>query len=950
VGYGVADKVDSSLSTVTPHPLPPLPKAERGFCLPVATRPATLAPHPSPKPNRKPVTGGIISGSYYARRRSLPLQLRSYLFLGVVVLLTALSGWLFSARKFNYGLDVQGGVRLVYQLEQPKNKNITMAEAQRRVLTVFQNRAAGGLGVAEPVIQPKGDDQIIVELPGAISIEEARNVMGTTAKLEWYHANNVKGPQASFRPYTASNNPDSSKPEVWLTDNQGNSIKPRLENGQPNPRYASIIKSWPLILEGEDLKDARPQAAPGGNGYQPTFEFTSEGARKMEQWCRNNFGREENLAAVLDGRILSLSHLQKEAIISDQGVISGSFDAAYVISLTDLLKSGALPVDLKEISSNAVDPTIGTFALNQIVQTGVIAFAIIALFMIIYYVFPGVIALIALLLYVLFTLTALKMVNATFSLAAIAGFILSVGMAVDANILVFERVKEEMREGRPLMTSIELGFKRAFSAILDSNACTIITSLVLSSFGTGPVKGFASTLIIGVAISLFTAVVVTRSLLVFLVGSGLGANPKWYGLSRGWFGERLESEANTKPLKIIEKSKLYFIISILTIIPGMIFLAMGGLKKNVEFSGGFEVQYVAQANTSSKSIIETLESKGIRGANVKFGTGSEAVMGADGKPLNINGQPAKLGADGKPLETETLRTQNVRLAMVTVPPTANTPLDKVPESKAYILTALGLKNEDVKNFSYVGSTIRDETIRNAVMGVLLSCGGIILFLSIRFGLALGGMIIGFRFAMSVILALIHDVLVVIGIAAILGALLGWEMSALFISAMLTVIGFSTHDTIVIFDRIRENLRKPLPGEDLSNLVNRSITQSIARSINTSSTVIVTLILLIALGSASPDLQFFNAVMLAGIISGTYSSIFNASPILYLWDKLVIKNKGEEGSLIAIARRSQSRVRLTRPEVATDGAPAEAAKPAAGYAQTRRRRASEQYNQNIDDEL
>jgi len=242
---------------------------------------------------------------------------------------------------------------------------------------------------------------------------------------------------------------------------------------------------------------------------------------------------------------------------------------------------------------------------------------------------------------------------------------------------------------------------------------------------------------------------------------------------------------------------------------------------------------------------------------------------------------------------------------------------------------------------------------------VLSSVLIILYLALRFGFALGGFKIGLRFSVSTILALLHDILVVIGLAAITGYLLNWQVSALFISAMLTVIGFSTHDTIVIFDRIRENLRRPREGEDIGNLINRSITQSLARSINTSMTVIFTLALLIAVGSATPELKLFNAAMLVGIISGTYSSIYNASPILYLWD-LTIGKKNPSETLLGIVRASRVKVKLrapvqepgpaARPAAATAAAPA----PAAGqpsYGQVRRRRASEveRSKRSIDDE-
>lgn len=785
---------------------------------------------------------------------------------------------------------------------------MTKAQAQNLVTMVFEKRAQGMLGVVESNIQRKGDDQIIVELPGKITLDEARSIMGSTAKLVWYHATNLNTEQVSYRPYVDIDGKDSKNPVVSFrrANGSGDTIEPGT------PEYAQVIAGWTPIIEGTDLASARVEGTPNGKAI-PVFTFSSEGSKKMEAWSKAFFGKQEKIAAVLDKTVISVAPLEKDAIIRDGANITGDFTVEYVKTLTDLFNSGALPVPLNEISASTVDPTIGKFALNQIVTTGAIAFSIIALFLIIYYVFPGFVALAALGLYVLFTLTAMKLFNATFSLAAIAGFILSVGMAVDANILVFERFKEEMREGRTLEKAIDLGFNRAFPAILDSNACTILTSLVLYRLGTGPVQGFATSLIIGVAISLFTAVIITRSLLKFLVGSGIGTNPKWYGLGRNWFGEKFEQTANENPIKIVEKSKLWFAISAITIIPGVIFLATSGLKANVDFRGGYEAQIAVKSDVTGKSINELLEKAGYKDPNVKFASARDE------------------------------KDQPFRLAMLTLPE-EGTLKDAGNDAGVKIAEAIGYTKDDLKGFSKVSATVRDETLRNAVLGVVISSALIVLWLAIRFGFALGGFVMGLRFSMSVILALIHDVLFVLGVASIAGALLGWEVSALFISAMLTVIGFSTHDSIVIFDRIRENLNRPLPGEDMSHLVNRSVSQSFARSINTSLTVVVTLVLLIAFGSATPDMQLFNATMLAGIISGTYSSIFNAAPILYLWDKAVVKRRGESSSMIAVAKQAAA----DRARAALSTSSGQVADAPQSYGQTKRRRANDQYSKHIDD--
>jgi len=795
---------------------------------------------------------------------------KGLVFLGIVVFLAALSGYIFKSQDFVYGIDIKGGIRLTYQLkfdpakeaEQRKDiKGIT-----NRLITILESRITGALGVAEGSVMRKGEDQIIVELPGTKDMDRARALLSSTAKIIGYHATNVNSPRADFRRYAVGDLTRDEKTGTYYQTFVDTRLNKTIKPG--DPEYAEMLAGWTKIIEGEELASAQWEIQ-GSNTY-PTFDFSSAGATKLEKWSRTYAGQQENLAFVLDDRVLSIAPLRPDAIISNEAIIEGQFEPAYVRSLAKLLNAGALPVELTETSSSLVDPTIGDYAFKQMVNAGMIAFGITVLFLIVYYAFPGFVALIALMLYVLFTLSVMKLIGQTLSLAGLAGFILSIGMAVDANILVFERMKEEMREGRSLMTSVELGFKRAFPAILDSNACTIITSLVLVTYGTGAVRGFASTLIIGVMISLFTAITCTRSLLVFLVSSGIGNNQKAYAMDRSWFGEKFEREAMTNPLKVMSKSKRWFAISVLTIVPGMIFLAMGGIKPNVEFRGGIEAEYILPASSTltAHQVSENLEKNGYKGPVVKVSS----------------------GADG------------TKVIGVTVDST-----DLSKEAIAKIGTAAGI-NEPPKGANTVGPTIQKEAIENAVKGIVVSSVLIVLYLALRFGFALGGIKNGLKFGLSAILAMAHDILVVIGIAAIVGYAMNWQVSALFVTAMLTVIGFSVHDTIVIFDRIRENLRHPQPGETFEHLCDRSISQSFGRSINTSMIVIVTLILLIAIGTPTIDLKFFCVTMLVGILSGTYSSIYNASPILWLWDRMTARTRGEEHTLVAEAIRESARIR------------------------------------------
>lgn len=804
-------------------------------------------------------------------------------FLIIVVALTALSIFLYMRVPYQLGLDIEGGVRLVYrmkteELDPDDRQNLDVLRG--RMQKILESRVAKGLGVVEGNVIAKIPDQFIVELPGMSDINEARAVLSTTASIRLYHATTVSTSRVN-RAFSVGDAEDSEtgSPQVTFIRRDGSRVEPGT------PEYREMIDGWTLILEGGDL--ARASFRQSARGYQPEMFFNREGAEKLESWSRRNRNRGEHLAFVLDGVVLSIAPLREGTVLSDNAYIDGTFETEYVRSLVDLLNAGALPISLEELSSQQVDPTIGRGALDKILFAGQIAFGLIALFLILYYAFPGFIAAIALVLYALFTLTALKSLGATFSLAAIAGFVLSVGMAVDANVLVFERLKEELRQGKTLWKAVDLGFKRALPAIVDSNACTILTSLVLYTFGDGPVKGFATTLIIGVAISLFTAVTVTRSLLFLFSTTGIGNNLKNYALNRNLFGESRGLQAEENPIKVMAKRRTYFLISGAMMAAGLVFVAIGGIKPNVEFMGGVRADVVVRQsdNVQVRDVQRSLEAAGIRGGIVTIASA--------------------------PVEGE-------KMVSVTVPESDAFQMDD-PASEARIVEASGLNPLRPAAVSKVGPVVRDETIRNAINGVLYGTLLILIYLAIRFGLGMGGMRVGFRFGLATLAALIHDVVIVIGFAGIMGFLFNWQISALFITAMLTVAGFSTHDSIVIFDRIRENLRRNKLNRDFATIIDISVTQSIARSINTSFTVIIALGLLLTIGATTVELSFFNAVMLVGVIVGTYSSIFNAAPVLFLYDMFVTKRKGEGDSLVAHTQAEMLAARqvAAAPEVARE---------------------------------
>ena len=870
------------------------------------------------------------------------MQKRGIWFFVVTVVLLGLSAFINYSEDPNLGLDVAGGVRFTIRAEignlsAEERTGEAWARKANQTVQILERRAAQSLGVSEANVYRKGNDKFIVELPGVSNEAEARAILTASARLQYFWPRNVATDRDISRPYVVEYIDERDETGATInvekfrrrTTTDTEYIEPKSEEWQ------RMLERWELITTGDMLVSADARLGPNNRNYEILLQFKSDGASALNQFAARHVSRGEFLAAVMDDEVVSFARIEDGVtqFTGGQVVLTGNFDAREANRVASLLNGGALPVDLVEENLTKVLPSIGRQALSQILLAGMISFALIAVFLIAYYLFAGFVALLALIAYVSLSYAAFKLIGVTFSLAAIAGFILSIGMAVDANILIFERIKEELREGKGLLTSIELGFKRAFPAILDSNACTILTSAVLMWIGTGPVKGFATTLLIGVFISLFTAVMVTRALLLMFTSLGIAKNPKLYGVGRSWFGEKWEAEANEKPLQIIGKMKLYFLISGLLIVPGLIAVFMGGIKPNVEFLGGIEsvVRLPDGSAMSAQEISDKVEAAGFQGANVKIGDPEENST----RPL----------------------------AYITIPPRENPEVDRyfalsreanVEQARkelqdlrtqigTEIVTAVGANaslNEqgaitDEASFESTGPAVREETIRGAIIGVIASSVLIVLWLSLRFGLALGGFVMGLRFGFSAILAMLHDVGIIIGLSAIFGLLFNWEVSQLTITAMLTVIGFSVHDTIVIFDRIRENLQRPIAGEPFDRLVDRSITQSIARSLNTGGIVILTLFILVFWGSATPDLKHFNAIMLIGILAGTFSSIFNASPILVLWERIVRNRKGDDATILHDQAKKKPKREFDIDEEATVWR--DPSEQKSGYGQVRRKK-------------
>ncbi len=748
------------------------------------------------------------------------------------------------------GLDIDGGIRVLMQVDPQRPEDWPTGSQERAtkmdaIKTTITGRVKGIQGVAEPRVNKYGEDRIGVELPGVKNAQAALNRIKSTASLEFYYLRDVinrNNPTGQWRMDSPS-----SEGEPWIfTGPKGETVD---SNKQAKEVLSKVVntKRNPPVITGSDLL-SNATSTIGQNGkVVVVINFTTEGTKKFRDFTRAHV--DDFLAVFFDGRLLTAPSIN-EAIPSGSAEISGFRNLQDARGVADQLNSGALPVPLKVISYDAVEPTLGKATVKQVLLAGIVGILLVLLYMAIYYRLPGVLAGVALGLYALFVVAVFKLFGVTLSLPGMAALIISIGMAVDANILIFERLKEELHDGKTLKAAIDAGFSRAFTAIFDSNACTAITCAVLMWYGSPAVQSFALTLLVGVAISMFTAITVSRTFLHLLVGWEWAQNPSLYGLSNNWLS------AAKLQWDVVGKRNTWFILSAVIIVPGLLVLATSGLKPGIEFKSGTAIQATFKSDIQLDAVREVV---------TKYSPSQEVQIGKD--------------KDGKS-----------RIAFIKTLPLESDLYTQLRDDLDKNLGGIATVGEDgtpqFDSMSSVDPTVSKELTRNAFWSVLIACLGIVLYLTSRF--AIGGLTAGLKYGVCAVLALVHDAAFLLGLFAILGKFLGWEVDSLFVTAVLTIIGFSVHDTIVVFDRIRENLKHRLRGESFEQLCNRSILQTMSRSINTSFGVVLSLLCLIVFGG--PLLRHFYIALLVGIIIGTYSSIFNATQLVIVWDNLAAKSK------------------------------------------------------------
>ncbi len=712
-------------------------------------------------------------------------------FFGVV----ALSLW-FSLplkEKINLGLDLQGGMHLVLKVDTSKvppearNQDVTAV-----ALEILRNRV-DQFGVREPVLQRQGADHILIQLPGITDRERALKLIGKTALLEFQLVSeNQRLKQQAL---------DGKVPDGY-----------RLAEGEN--RQAYLLETGGT-LTGAILADAHVDVGQIGLPVV-NFQLTKDGSVAFGKLSGSNINRQ--LAIVLDGVVMSAPVIR--ARITDQGVIEGQFTREESQDLAITLRAGALPAPIMVEEERTVGPSLGQDSIKAGLTATAVGGFLVLVFMAMYYHVAGIIAVIALVLNLLLILGGLGYMQATLTLPGIAGMILTLGMAVDANVLIYERIREELAAGRSLGAAVAAGYEKAFSAILDSNVTTIISALFLYWFGTGPIRGFATTLIIGLSASMFTALFVTRIIFDWL----LSVN----------FLKTLTMANLIKSTKIdfLAKRKICYTLSTFLVVVGAVaFVARGDSRYGIDFSGGLLQEYRFSQPVSAPELRDTLSKAGVSDVVIQeFGSTKEwLIRTSDDSDQEVQETVAKTDEALKAAHAD-LSPERVR--MERVGPT-------------------------------VGAILRQK----AWLAILWSMGGILLYIAIRFK--------HFDFAFAGIVALIHDVVVAAGMMCILGR----PIDLLTITALMTIAGYSINDTIVIYDRVRENIRLKRKLS-LPEVINLSVNECLGRTIWTSTTAILTVLSLYFFGGEV--LRDFALCLLIGFISGVYSTIYIASAFVVTW--------------------------------------------------------------------
>jgi SecD/SecF fusion protein len=736
--------------------------------------------HPTVPPSR-PARGGTS-------RRGSRVRLM------LALLVVGLSVFVALDASPRLGLDLRGGTQITLETRDSDTVQAD-AEATDRTLEVLRGRV-DALGVAEPTLARAGENRIIVELPGLQDPREAAEVVGRTAQL-------------SFHPVTGLGGAGDGKPD--LVD----------ESGQP-------LTVGPVAVQGDQVQSSSPGNDPAsGVGWFVTVDFKGDG---VEAWrnltaeaaCAPPGDPARRIAILLDDEVISSPQVVEDircgvGMPGQSTQITGGFSAEEATELSVLIEGGALPVPVDIVEQRTVGPTLGAAAIDASVRAALIGLALTGLFIIVTYRLMGLLATIALLAYAALSYAALTALGATLTLPGLAGFVLAIGMAIDANVLVFERAREEYAETASLPRSVHAGYTKAWTAILDSNVTTLLAAGLLFFLASGPVKGFGVTLSIGVLASMVSALVIARAMTDLAARSRwLQAHPQVSGLAttgrvRTWLAERNPD--------IMGRSRMWLAASAVALVVAVTGIVLNGLNWGVEFTGGRLMEYTTS------------------------------------RPLDADEARAAVAEAGFP--TAVVNTSGDGSVSVRAGQLSNA--DEVEIREALAEEAGGA--EKLRD-ELIGPSLGDELRTKALIALLVALGAQMLYLAVRFK---------WTIAASSVLAMFHDVVLVAGLFAWLGK----PIDGLFLAAALTIVGLSVNDSVVVFDRVRELWASRRTG-DFATTTNDAVLSTVPRTVNTGLGAMFILAALVFLGGES--LTDFALALLLGLVVGTYSSVFTAAPL------------------------------------------------------------------------
>lgn len=739
---------------------------------------------------------------------------------------------------FDEELDVQVDAkegsfpRIILQLSQEK-KDYIKNNAVAQSLEIIRNRI-DQFGVAEPVIIRQGADEIVIQLPGVKDPDRAMKLLGDTAQLEFKLVAESEG--ANIDQLVANAVESGQWSGKWQERDEVTELNRLLAGSLPAntaiyferlvDKQTGIESSRPILLEtkvlmtGDMVKNA--QVRIGGTFNEPyvSLDMTSRGGKVFATLTEKNVGR--RMAIVLDGVVKSAPVI-RERILGGSAQISGSFSHEEASDLAIVLRVGALPAPVDVIQNMTVGSTLGKDSIQKGLLSGIFGALMVLGFMVIYYRLSGVIANFALTLNILFLFSGLAILNATLTLPGIAGIVLSIGMAVDANVLIFERMREEYALGKPVRSSIDGGFGKALWTIVDSQVTTLITAMALFLFGTGPIKGFAVTLSLGIIFNLFTALFCSRLIFDLLAAKRVITDLKFLQIIK---------KSNIDFMKV---RTITFAISGVMVLIGLIAffqIARGSANLGVDFSGGSLLQYKAEQPFSMAEVRAVFTSNGMEGINLQEVENENRLI---------------------------IKVKKSEAVVANLSDQVNELFGRELADKGFVL----------ESQAEIGSSVSAVLRNKAIQAILISLAGVIVYLAFRFDISFG---------LAAAAATFHDVLVVLGICWLLNI----EITLLIVTALLTLAGYSLNDSVVVFDRIRENMKKLDKFRLTNQVINGSVNQVLGRTIVTSLTsAMVLLSLFIFGGSVIHDFSF---ALLMGVLIGTYSSIFIASPLLTFWKR------------------------------------------------------------------